>query len=386
MDAIAAAIKKRQQQGGQSGSGSGGGNGSGNQAASGAGAGRWVRRGDAARVRDEKYRAEQAARDAARLERKRALDREREEEEKARQAVKRRKRGAGPDDDDDGAGATGGAGAEQARSGSASSVEQLMQLDLAEILRRLRFRGEPVTLFGEEGDARVRRLHQHEVLKPVDYEEITSETHDEYGRHLGKGVEDDRTRRLLVGKDEDVIQYSRPIDETLDYTTHELHAREDVIAFVVRKLLFNWGADVSQMSDDEKRTMSGRNMLKNYKDCRGQLQPLLKKLQARKVDADEVDKLYGIVSLLQLRKYADANQVYLLLAIGNQAWPMGVTMVGIHERAARARIAESSSGGVAGARIMQDETHRKYLHGFKRLMTQCQERYPSADPDQVWMN
>ena len=33
-----------------------------------------------------------------------------------------------------------------------------------------------------------------------------------------------------------------------------------------------------------------------------------------------------------------ANDEYVLLAIGNAPWPMGVTSIGIHERAARTKI------------------------------------------------
>lgn len=38
------------------------------------------------------------------------------------------------------------------------------------------------------------------------------------------------------------------------------------------------------------------------------------------------------------RNYVDANHAYLSIAIGNAAWPIGVTMVGIHERSAREKI------------------------------------------------
>lgn len=65
---------------------------------------------------------------------------------------------------------------------------------------------------------------------------------------------------------------------------------------------------------------------------------------------------------------------YIKLAIGNAPWPIGVTMVGIHERSAREKIYTNSV-----AHIMNDETTRKYLQSVKRLMTLCQRRYP-ADP------
>jgi pre-mRNA-splicing factor 18 len=32
------------------------------------------------------------------------------------------------------------------------------------------------------------------------------------------------------------------------------------------------------------------------------------------------------------------------------------------------------------AHVLNDETQRKYIQGLKRLMTKCQEWYPSDDP------
>ena len=41
---------------------------------------------------------------------------------------------------------------------------------------------------------------------------------------------------------------------------------------------------------------------------------------------------------MQEREYLKANDSYLRLSIGNAPWPIGVTMVGIHERSAREKI------------------------------------------------
>ena len=60
------------------------------------------------------------------------------------------------------------------------------------------------------------------------------------------------------------------------------------------------------------------------------------------------------------------------LAIGNSPWPIGVTMVGIHERGGREKINESKT-----AHVMNDESQRKYITSVKRIMTFCQNAYPS---------
>ena len=38
------------------------------------------------------------------------------------------------------------------------------------------------------------------------------------------------------------------------------------------------------------------------------------------------------------KEYVKANDWYFQLSIGNAAWPMGVTMVGIHERTGREKL------------------------------------------------
>lgn len=68
---------------------------------------------------------------------------------------------------------------------------------------------------------------------------------------------------------------------------------------------------------------------------------------------------------------------FMLLAIGNAAWPMGVTMVGIHERAGRTKVFSSQI-----AHILNDETTRKYIQMIKRLMSFCQRTF-KADPSQT---
>lgn len=63
-------------------------------------------------------------------------------------------------------------------------------------------------------------------------------------------------------------------------------------------------------------------------------------------------------------EFMRADDAYLRLSIGNSPWPMGVTMVGIHERSGRSRIYNDKM-----AHVLNDETQRKFLQSFKKLMT-----------------
>jgi len=53
---------------------------------------------------------------------------------------------------------------------------------------------------------------------------------------------------------------------------------------------------------------------------------------------DIMQSLAMICEYMQQREYVKANDTYYLMSIGNSPWPIGVTMVGIHERSAREKI------------------------------------------------
>lgn len=57
-----------------------------------------------------------------------------------------------------------------------------------------------------------------------------------------------------------------------------------------------------------------------------------------RLDKTILDKIDDMVTLCEAKEYKAAHDKYIELSIGNAAWPMGVTMVGIHERAGRSKI------------------------------------------------
>ena len=103
------------------------------------------------------------------------------------------------------------------------------------------------------------------------------------------------------------------------------------------------------------------------------------KLQALPPDIRQA--LLEVVKCCMRRDYLSAVDNYIKLAIGNSPWPIGVTMVGIHERSAREKIYTNSV-----AHIMNDETTRKYLQSVKRLITFCQRKYPTDPSRSVEFN
>jgi pre-mRNA-splicing factor 18 len=85
-----------------------------------------------------------------------------------------------------------------------------------------------------------------------------------------------------------------------------------------------------------------------------------------------------VITLRFLGETSQANDAYLQMAIGNAPWPIGVTMVGIHARTGREKIFSKNV-----AHVLNDETQRKYIQGLKRLMTKCQQFYPTVPSKSV---
>ncbi|KAL9270558.1 Pre-mRNA-splicing factor 18-like protein [Drosera capensis] len=277
-----------------------------------------------------------------------------------------------------------------------------LNLPKQEVIRRLRFLKQPVTLFGEDDEARLDRLKY--VLKAgtfeVDSDITEGQTNDflrdivELQKRQKTGMLSDRKRNgedledgdggkgdgdlsgdggsSGVDADKDLKRMKANFDELCD---------EDRILVFFKRLLNEWEQELDEMSDAERRTAKGKQMVATFKQCARYLSPLFKFCRKKVLPADIKQGLLLMVECCMKREYLAAMDHYIKLAIGNAPWPIGVTMVGIHERSAREKIYTNSV-----AHIMNDETTRKYLQSVKRLMTFCQRRYPTLPSKAVEFN
>lgn len=136
-----------------------------------------------------------------------------------------------------------------------------------------------------------------------------------------------------------------------------------------------WSAELENRSDEEKRSAKGRQASAAFDETLGHLEALAQGLRSGTLDSNILEHLVGIVYECDRREYRTAFDRYIQLTIGNVPWPIGVTMVGIHARSGREKIAESKI-----KHIMKDETVRAYLTSFKRLMSKCQDIHPPSAP------
>lgn len=130
-------------------------------------------------------------------------------------------------------------------------------------------------------------------------------------------------------------------------------------------------------ADHVKRSQQGKLAAVTQMQSAENLKPLMKQLRKRELQGDVLQALAEIVYYMQQREYLKANDSYLRLSIGNAPWPIGVTMVGIHERSAREKIHSNSV-----AHVLNDEVSRKYIQSLKRLLTFAQTVRPPDDLSQ----
>ncbi|OAA68132.1 mRNA splicing factor [Niveomyces insectorum RCEF 264] len=128
----------------------------------------------------------------------------------------------------------------------------------------------------------------------------------------------------------------------------------------------------------EAETEASRGARSIMEQSRAAIRPLFRRLEEGDIEDKILAAIVEIVHAAQERRYVDANDAYLRLSIGKAAWPIGVIMVGIHERSAREKLHGGDKGGV-----MTDDVTRKYVQSIKRCLTFAQVRWPPDDASQL---
>jgi len=268
-----------------------------------------------------------------------------------------------------------------------SSFEDGHVISPVEVKLRLRRYGQPITLFGETDEQRLERLkqfeiHQHEKMTGssdgrtnIFQEIMNQEVESEIAKASAEALtEEEQKQREKARQREKRRQnkYTKPKSKT------DFKCVEDYVLFFFKKILREWELELASRPSEETSTTKGKVDSATHKQTRKYIRPLLKLLKSRKTSSDILKQVEKIVDCCLAREYTRANEAYLLMAIGNAAWPMGVTMVGIHERAGREKIFSQQV-----AHVLNDETQRKYIQSIKRLMTYCQQLYPTRPSKKI---
>ena len=173
----------------------------------------------------------------------------------------------------------------------------------------------------------------------------------------------DNTKKRVV----DATQFSN------EYKSNELFNWINIV-------LEDWEQYIIENLND-KRVKSNfvSKELEKYKQCTQNIRPLLNLLQERKLHQVILDKLFKVMVFAENRDLLNANDRYIDLSIGNAAWPMGLTMVGIHQRTGKSTVAPTQV-----AYILNDEETKKYLQSIRRILSFLQVRYNISPSQSVY--
>ncbi|KAI1412919.1 hypothetical protein F5Y13DRAFT_39284 [Hypoxylon sp. FL1857] len=298
----------------------------------------------AAKAAEKRKREEEAAEEArAREEKRRKLEEEtrrRREEQAAEEERLRRKRLGLPELPKQDS-------TTSSREGSLGPEEE--DIPEEQLVAKLRELGHPATLFGESHRAKLKR-----------YRKLTT---------VVTAGPIPTTLRLVDEKD---MKVSGTIPQDKEGRAYLFRQLASYFTMVLRE----WEAALAR--EEKRDTFASKVAVNAMVSSRDNMVPLFRKFEKGDLEDDILKPIVEIVQAAQERRYVDANDGYLRLSIGKAAWPIGVTMVGIHERSAREKLHDGERG-----HIMSDEVTRKYLQSIKRCLTFAQVRWPPEDIRQL---
>lgn len=252
-----------------------------------------------------------------------------------------------------------------------------------EVIRKLRERMQPILLFAENELESFKRLRKLEILEPEinkglrnDFKEAMDAVDKAYQAEVGRQGVSGKAPASTYCEEEGQISMDLIKVMAKGMGKGDKLTDQKVILKFIELLLKMWG-EFLQSAGNTDGTKSNTKMkieAAMYSQTQGYIKPLISKLKKGAVPDDILDSLVTIVTFMLDLNYVRACDTYLQMAIGNAPWPIGVTMVGIHERTGREKIFSKHV-----AHVLNDETQRKYIQALKRLMTKCQFFFPT-DP------
>ncbi|KAJ5157956.1 Prp18 [Penicillium coprophilum] len=311
---------------------------------------KYLRRGDVEAARIEAYNQEQeriAREREERMAKKRKLedeeaDRNREREEKKQRLAEESKMRREEEE-------------------RAKERERRRRLDIEEeeLIAKLREMNAPIQLFGEDYRARLRRYRRLVQRAAIPKKKVTDGPIP--------------TTLEPVPGGQMIIPAKIPRDqENRLFLFRQLGSYFNMV-------LSEWEMALAKRDVSVRESFQGKQAYNAMIQSRENMTPLFRLFEKADLEDGLLEPIVEIVHKAQQRRYVDANDAYLRVSIGKAAWPIGVTMVGIHERSAREKLHQSDQQ----AHILSDEITRKYLQSIKRCLSFAQVRWPPEDQLQM---
>ncbi|KAI0782292.1 Prp18 domain-containing protein [Abortiporus biennis] len=351
---------------------------------------KYMRRGDIERMKEEEERRVKEEKEREKREEKERMEREMKKKAKVRSSSHSSDTPTAEQEQEQ-------EQHQQRESGETDgSTPTTFNISNEETIRRLRSKGQPIRLFGESDKDRRLRLRALELIEEKDHEKHGGQN------DFRKALEDVESRALKegAGGKKDLNNSgsgagngkdgggaggreggkegkgSEMLD--LELVKTDPDRLYPIIYYALKRTLKEWEAFMDERPEEIKRTTQGKLAAATQRQSAEYLKPLFKLLRSRTLPPDVLARIAEIVHHMQKRQYQKANDSYLRLSIGNAPWPIGVTMVGIHERSAREKISADQV-----AHVLNDEVSRKYIQSLKRLLTFSQTKYPPEDVTQL---
>lgn len=144
----------------------------------------------------------------------------------------------------------------------------------------------------------------------------------------------------------------------------------------IHDVLNKWEKEIQQKEDPEgsEPQLQTKQRQELLHDTKMSLFPCLVKLRKGSLPKSQLVSVATVLFHLQRHEWDLSLQSYMQLSLGNVAWPIGVTSVGIHARSAHSKITGSRNTGETDdqanvATIMLDDSTRKWTTSLKRLIT-----------------
>lgn len=270
--------------------------------------------------------------------------------------------------------------------------ELLKRMTLSEVTDALRSFGLPIRLFGEDSSSRLHRLfiaEQGREAAALGESEMDEFANRERTRNVflpgqdDDDIEENEGRKIKShgGRGSEGVASTTTVTTVLVLTEEERNDKPKRIYRYFKSLLKQWEDDLTHRPDTIKRSAAGKNETKTVKQCKDYIRPLFQMCKCRQLEEEMQTKLFDIVVNCEAGEFVRAHDSYIDVAIGRAAWPIGVTMVGIHARSGREKIGTSNV-----AHMMNSEANRKYLTSVKRLMSYAQKKRTDVHPSKKVTN
>eukprot|EP01084_Bolivina_argentea_P141626 248851_1 len=223
-----------------------------------------------------------------------------------------------------------------------------LNLTPKQVITRLRELKQPIRYFGETDEDRLKRLRRLEIIHHERHEGASKGL-----KNVALSIKDEVERELEAAMAQSMTQIKKDGGNELDIHSKRQELKknkydkprnrssfahsEDYVLFWFKRMLREWEQSLLARSQDEKLSLEGKNATMLQKQARRDIRALFKQLKNRTVPRDVLFKSEKLVVAAEKRNYVEAKRIFFEMAIGNAPWPMGVTMVGIHERSGRSR-------------------------------------------------